>query len=246
MGWSNGPKSWAELERRLSDGRRHHLPAPDSGVPANGGDSPAWSRKRSPYEPIPLRQSGEASEHHQLGPSGGPSDHSQPYAELHCHTNFSFLDGASHAEELAEEAVRLGLSALAVTDHDGLYGVVRFAEAARAYGLPTIFGSELTLEATSRSDQRVGRADPEGDHLVVLAEDPIGYGRLARAISTSHLAAGEKGAPRLRFDELAALATGDTEPFRRALASMPAPEKAIAHLHQNSLGDAAEIGRAHV
>ena len=67
------------------------------------------------------------------------------YAELHCHTNFSFLDGASHPEELADEAARLGLAALAVTDHDGLYGVVRFALAARATGLPTVFGAELTL-----------------------------------------------------------------------------------------------------
>ena len=49
------------------------------------------------------------------------------YAELHCHTNFSFLDGASHPEELVAEAARLGLAALAVTDHDGFYGIVRFA-----------------------------------------------------------------------------------------------------------------------
>ena len=69
------------------------------------------------------------------------------YAELHCHSNFSFLDGASHPEELAEEAARLGLAALAITDHDGFYGVVRFAEAARAVGLPTVFGAELTLGA---------------------------------------------------------------------------------------------------
>ncbi len=70
-----------------------------------------------------------------------------PYAELHCHSNFSFLDGASHPEELATEAARLGLDALAITDHNGLYGVVRFAEAARAVGLPTVFGSEITLTA---------------------------------------------------------------------------------------------------
>ena len=57
-----------------------------------------------------------------------------PYAELHCHSNFSFLDGASHPEELAEEAARLGLEALALTDHDGFYGVVRFAEAAGRAG----------------------------------------------------------------------------------------------------------------
>ncbi len=67
------------------------------------------------------------------------------YAELHCHSNFSFLDGASHPEELVEEAARLGLAALALTDHDGFYGVVRFAEAARDVGLPTVFGAELTL-----------------------------------------------------------------------------------------------------
>ena len=54
-----------------------------------------------------------------------------PYAELHAHSNFSFLDGTSHPEELVEEAARLGLDAIALTDHDGMYGVVRFWEAAR-------------------------------------------------------------------------------------------------------------------
>ena len=54
-----------------------------------------------------------------------------PYAELHAHSNYSFLDGASHPEELAVEAARLGLEAVALTDHDGLYGVVRFSEAAQ-------------------------------------------------------------------------------------------------------------------
>src|SRR3954464_12873150 len=114
---------WKELERRLSDGRPSNVPAN-----ANGGDSPAWSRKRQPFVPAIQRRRG-----------------SVPYAELHCHSNFSFLDGASHPEELAEEAARLGLEALAITDHDGFYGIVRFAEAARAVGLPTIFGAELTL-----------------------------------------------------------------------------------------------------
>ena len=67
------------------------------------------------------------------------------YAELHCHSNFSFLDGASYPEELVAEAARLELGALALTDHDGLYGVVRFAEAAKEVGVPTVFGAELTL-----------------------------------------------------------------------------------------------------
>ena len=71
-----------------------------------------------------------------------------PYAELHCHSNFSFLDGSSHPDELVEEATRLGLVALAVTDHDGMYGVVRFAEAASSAGLATVFGAEITLGLT--------------------------------------------------------------------------------------------------
>ena len=81
-----------------------------------------------------------------------------PYAELHCHSNFSFLDGASHPEELVAEATRLGLDALALTDHDGLYGVVRFAETARALGMPSVFGSELTLVESGR--RRAAPAPP--------------------------------------------------------------------------------------
>ena len=62
-----------------------------------------------------------------------------PYAELHAHSAYSFLDGASTPEELAEEAARLDLRAIALTDHDGLYGVVRFAEAAKELGIATVF-----------------------------------------------------------------------------------------------------------
>jgi error-prone DNA polymerase len=113
-----------------------------------------------------------------------------PYAELHCHSNFSFLVGASHPEELAAEAVRLGLDALALTDRDGLYGIVRFAEAAREVGLRTIFGAELTLSRTS-------------DRLVVLARNPDGYARLSCAIAEAHLAGGEKGNPRTSLAQLA-------------------------------------------
>ncbi len=126
-----------------------------------------------------------------------------PYAELHCHSNFSFLDGASHPEELVSEAARLGLDALALTDHDGLYGVVRFAETARALGLPSIFGAELTLVEGGRSGARTGAPDPPGTHLVVLARDPEGYARLSRAITEAHLAGGEKGRPTCTLEDLA-------------------------------------------
>ncbi len=128
-----------------------------------------------------------------------------PYAELHCHSNFSFLDGAAHPEELVEEAVRLGLEALALTDHDGMYGVVRFASAAAAVGLPTVFGAELTLDLTRA---QVGMADPEGTHVVVLARDPVGYTRLCRAVSVAHLVGQEKGKPTLDLATLATLGAG--------------------------------------
>jgi len=131
-----------------------------------------------------------------------------PYAELHCHSNASFLDGASHPAELVEEAVRLGLEALALTDHDGMYGVVRFAEAARAHGLPTVFGAELTLPSAGvAAGARSGTPDPPGEHLVVLARDPEGYARLCQAITAAQLA-GSKGAPRGDLGQFAALHSG--------------------------------------
>ena len=177
MGFNNPDMSWGELEPACptAGARQPHSTAVDGTA-----DSPAWSRKRQPYEPPRVAR------------RDGRRDGAVPYAELHCHSNFSFLDGASHPEELAEEAARLGLEALAITDHDGFYGVVRFAEAARAVGLPTIFGAELSLGLTKPQN---GMADPEGAHLVVLARDPQGYAQLCRAISQAQLRAATKGKP---------------------------------------------------
>jgi error-prone DNA polymerase len=178
MGWDNPPIPWAELERALS-GRR-----PGAVHPGDGGDSPAWSRHRAPV----------------VGERPAPPEDRVPYAELHCHSNFSFLDGASHPEELAEEAARLGLEAIALTDHDGMYGVVRFAEAAKAYGVRTIYGAELSL---GLDEPQGGHADPAGEHLLVLARDPKGYARLCRQISAAQLTGGTKGRPVYDPDELA-------------------------------------------
>ena len=212
MGFNNPGISWGELEGRLSD-------RPPTGrvvdpLAGDGNDSPAWSRERAPYTPPPEgRRRGEV-----------------PYAELHCHSNFSFLDGASHPEELAEEAARLGLEALALTDHNGFYGVVRFSEAAKAVGLPTIFGAELTLQADGRTLDRPGPADPEGRHLLVLARDPEGYARLGRAISEGQLA-GEKGAPRIPYErlvELAGVGTGDHWAVLTACRKGPVPAALMA------------------
>ncbi len=185
MGYENPPVPWRDLEAALS-GRRIR-PFPSQG---DGGDSPAWSYKRGPYHPP-----GD------LGRRPG----SVPYAELHCHSNFSFLDGASHPEELVEEAARLGLEALAITDHDGMYGVVRFAEAARAVGMPTVFGAELSLGLTRPQN---GVADPEGSHLLIVARDPTGYTRLCRALSVAHLSGREKGRPQVDLETLAAIGAG--------------------------------------
>ena len=129
----------------------------------------------------------------------------EAYAELHAHSGFSFLDGSSDPEELVAEADRLGLDALALTDHHGFYGVVRFAEAARACGLPTVFGSEVTL---APAGLRTGEPDPTGAHLVVLARDPDGYARLSTVLADAHLAGGEKGKPIFTLDALARAAGG--------------------------------------
>ena len=136
------------------------------------------------------------------------------YAELHAHSAFSFLDGASQPEEMAAEAGRLGLSALALTDHDGLYGAVRFAGAARSIGLPTVFGAELSLAVDGPGgppvlDPPTGVPDPRASHLVVLARGAAGYSRLSHAIGMAHLATGEKGTARYTLETLAEAGGGD-------------------------------------
>ena len=97
------------------------------------------------------------------------STESIPWAELHCHSSFSFLDGAATPGELVTEAARLGLEVLALTDHDGMYGVPQFAQAAarlRDHGikLGTVFGAELSLGLPSRPGRsaRSPRPSPAG------------------------------------------------------------------------------------
>ena len=77
----------------------------------------------------------------------------QNYAELHCHTNHSFLDGAAHPADLVDRAAELGYSALAVTDHDGFYGAVKVMGAARRVGLPIVYGTEIGVQASGVRSQ---------------------------------------------------------------------------------------------
>lgn len=162
MGFHNPAVPWSAIEERLSNGR-----APSSSAWNGGGDGPAFGAKRQPFEP---RAHHRRNSHHD----------DCHYAELHCRSNFSFLTGASHPEQLVEVADALGLNALALTDRNGLYGIVRFAEAARVVGLPTVFGVELDCGAFGE--------------IVLLSRGALGYGPMARAVSEGQLA-GRKGAP---------------------------------------------------
>lgn len=186
MGWTNPRWQWQQL-RQLLDGTEPNDTKPAASPRAE--TSPQASPATPVHTPALLR-----------------SEAAVPYAELHCHSNFSFLDGASHPETLVTHAHELGLSALALTDHDGFYGVPRFAEAAARVDMATIFGAELTID---QERQRSDQPDPTGDHLVVLARNPAGYHQLSRALSKAHERGGEKGRPRYVLGELSQLAKDD-------------------------------------
>ena len=94
------------------------------------------------------------------------------YVELHCHSSYSFLDGASHPVELAGAAAEQGHEALALTDHDGLHGAMEMAQALKPLGVRPITGAELTLD--------------DGTHLTLLCESRVGYTSLCRLITASH------------------------------------------------------------
>src|SRR5215217_5789219 len=115
------------------------------------------------------------------------------YVELHLHTAFSFLDGASRPEELVGRAAELGYRALAVTDHDGVYGAMEFALTAKEAGIAPITGAEVTLT--------------DGTHLTLLAETAKGYANLCRLITAAHHAGVNDPHPPSRHPE-------GTRPFR--------------------------------
>src|SRR5919112_1577146 len=103
-----------------------------------------------------------------------PSSASVPYVELHAHSAFSFLDGASTPMELAAAAATLGYPAFALTDHDGVWGSMEFAHACKGLGVRPITGAELTV--------RSGR----DLHLTLLVEDEAGYRNLCRLLTLAH------------------------------------------------------------
>ncbi|MEJ2236751.1 MAG: DNA polymerase III subunit alpha [Gemmatimonadales bacterium] len=116
------------------------------------------------------------------------------YVELHCHSAFSFLDGASLPEQLLLQAHSLGYHSLALTDHNGLYGSMAFAQAAKQMGIQAITGAEMTLL--------------DGSHVTLLAETPDGYANLCRLITESHLKQEDRHSPKLDFASLERLHGG--------------------------------------
>lgn len=113
--------------------------------------------------------------------------------ELHTHSNFSFLDGASHPEDLVEKARKLGYKALALTDHNGLYGIVRFSKAAKEEGIKPVIGAEITLENKY--------------HLTLLVENSEGYSNLCE-ILTEALLSNSKNQAKVNFDTLSSRSKG--------------------------------------
>jgi error-prone DNA polymerase len=117
------------------------------------------------------------------------------YVELHTHSAYSFLDGASQPEELAARAAELGYEALALTDHDGVYGSLEFAHAAKQFGVRPITGAEVTLADEAGSvGGKAADARPEdraafggaGSHLTLLVESARGYANLCRLLTAAH------------------------------------------------------------
>ena len=114
------------------------------------------------------------------------------FIHLHTHSNFSFLDGATPPERLLEWAAKLGMPALALTDHHGLYGAVRFLQAAAAHGVKPIVGVEIEVQSTGRV------------HLVLLAKNRTGYASLCRIVTKAQL--DHQDDPHIALGELAPLA----------------------------------------
>ena len=179
-----------------------------------------------------------------------------PYIELHCHSGYSFLDGASHPEELVAKAREYGYPAMALTDHDGLYGSMEFAQCARSEGLQPITGAEITFEGSEQErptpqwdpyapplpdDPGVGTASVFRPHMTVLAETPTGYANLCRLLSEAR--GRDRRDPSLplpsllnRSEGLVVLSGCKNSPLARALESSVAEGEAFARMMRDRLG----------
>ncbi|NKB24453.1 MAG: DNA polymerase III subunit alpha [Kiritimatiellae bacterium] len=113
----------------------------------------------------------------------------QPFVHLHFHTQYSLLDGACRVKSAMETAQAQGMSAVAITDHGVLYGAVDFYKTAKSYGVKPILGCEVytTPENTGMTERKTGRDGSQSNHLVLLAENEVGYQNLVQLVSRAHL-----------------------------------------------------------
>src|SRR5947208_5552332 len=127
----------------------------------------------------------------------------RPFVHLDVRSYFSMKDGAFSPEDLALRAAQLGMSAVAMTDRDGVYGAARFVSACGQVGVRPILGATLTLRGRSPGT-RPGATDA---HVVLLAQDAGGYANLCRLITDAHMI-GERGDPSLDVSQLLAPSHG--------------------------------------
>ncbi len=215
MGWDNPPVTWRELERRLSWNVTGRPAGPGEGRGEEPGPGPPGA------QPGPGRVWPAANREENQGDA-------PPWAELHCHSSYSFLDGASSPAELVAEASRQGVQALAITDHDGMYGVAQFAQAAARQAeqtgtrLQTVFGAELSLGCVDPAGRPPGtpRHPLWWPPHTGRSPGPDGPG-LAGPVSNS----GRAGAPDPEGQHLLVLAR-DAEGYRRLSAVISAAQLA--------------------
>ena len=105
------------------------------------------------------------------------------FTHLHVHTEYSLLDGASKIKELVARTKELGMDSIAITDHGVMYGVIDFYRACREVGIKPIIGCEVYVAPGSRFDREVGRGEDRYYHLVLLAENDLGYHNLMKIVS---------------------------------------------------------------
>ncbi|NLT36529.1 MAG: DNA polymerase III subunit alpha, partial [Gaiellales bacterium] len=206
---------------------RHHGTGPKDGWARGPGDpGPAQNNAPPAHASLPDADDSPPGTGPATGVDAAKDDRwvpaagmpAAPFVHLHVHSHFSFLDGGSRIEELVTRAAQLGQPALALTDHDGLYGIVRFTKACTRHGIKPIYGAEVQVEsflaagspctgdrpkvpaAPSPTDAPPfstpnGPVGPGPFHLVLLAETRQGYANLCRLVSAAHLADPERHSP---------------------------------------------------
>ena len=111
-----------------------------------------------------------------------------PFTHLHVHTEYSLLDGSNKIKEYVERVKELGMDSAAITDHGVMFGVIDFYRAARAAGIHPVLGCEVYVAPNSRFDREAGAGEDRYYHLVLLAENNVGYHNLMKIVSIGYVA----------------------------------------------------------